>query len=71
MTSFIDTHCHLDKLDSTPERAVKEAKDAGVKKMLTISVDELSLDFVSNAVRQFPEVYGSVGFHPHLSLIHI
>ena len=65
MTSFIDTHCHLDKLDSTPERAVKEAKDAGVKKMLTISVDELSLDFVSNAVRQFPEVYGSVGFHPH------
>ena len=65
MTSFIDTHCHLDKLDSTPERAVKEAKDAGVKKVLTISVDELSLDFVSNAVRQFPEVYGSVGFHPH------
>ena len=25
MTSFIDTHCHLEKLDSTPERAVKEA----------------------------------------------
>jgi len=33
--------------------------------MLTISVDEQSLDFVLNAVRQFPEVYGSVGFHPH------
>ena len=33
--------------------------------MLTISVDESSLDFVSNAVQQFPEVYGSVGFHPH------
>ena len=33
--------------------------------MLTISVDEPSLDFVSNAVQQFPEVYGSVGFHPH------
>jgi TatD DNase family protein len=65
MTSFIDTHCHLDKLDSTPEEAVIEAKDAGVKRMLTISVDEPSLDFVSNAVQQFPEVYGSVGFHPH------
>ena len=65
MTSFIDTHCHLDKLDSTPEEAVNEAKDAGVKRMLTISVDEPSLDFVSNAVQQFPEVYGSVGFHPH------
>ena len=65
MTSFIDTHCHLDKLDSTAEEAVNEAKDAGVKRMLTISVDEPSLDFVSKAVRQFPEVYGSVGFHPH------
>lgn len=65
MTSFIDTHCHLDKLDSTPEEAVNEAKDVGVQRMLTISVDEPSLDFVSNAVQQFPEVYGSVGFHPH------
>ena len=65
MTSFIDTHCHLDKLDSTPEAAVNEAKDAGVQQMLTISVDEQSLDFVLNAVRKFPEVYGSVGFHPH------
>jgi TatD DNase family protein len=55
----------LDKLDSTPEEAVNEAKDAGVQRMLTISVDEPSLDFVSNAVQQFPEVYGSVGFHPH------
>jgi len=65
MTSFIDTHCHLDKLESTPEEAVIEAKDAGVQRMLTISVDESSLDFVSNAVRQFTEVFGSVGFHPH------
>ena len=65
MTSFIDTHCHLDKLESTPEEAILEAKEAGVQRMLTISVDEASLDFVSNAVKQFPEVYGSVGFHPH------
>ena len=33
--------------------------------MVTVSVDEPSLDFVSSMVRQFPEVYGSVGFHPH------
>tara|TARA_B100000945_G_C20320412_1_gene567383 strand:+ start:310 stop:1080 length:771 start_codon:yes stop_codon:yes gene_type:complete len=65
MTSFIDTHCHLDKLESTPKEAVDEAKDIGVKNMLTISVDEKSLDFVFHAVRKFPEVYGSVGFHPH------
>ena len=65
MTSFIDTHCHLDKLDSTPEEAIIEAKQAGVERMVTVSVDEPSLDFVSSMVQQFPEVYGSVGFHPH------
>jgi len=65
MTSFIDTHCHLDKLDSTPEEAIIEAKQAGVQRMVTVSVDETSLDFVSSIVQQFPEVYGSVGFHPH------
>ena len=65
MTSFIDTHCHLDKLDSTPEEAIIEAKQAGVQRMVTISVDEPSLDFVLSMVQQFPEVYGSVGFHPH------
>ena len=65
MTSFIDTHCHLDKLDSTPEEAIIEAKQAGVQRMVTVSVDEPSLDFVSSMVQQFPEVYGSVGVHPH------
>ncbi|MBC8258290.1 MAG: TatD family hydrolase [SAR324 cluster bacterium] len=65
MTSFIDTHCHLDKLESTPEDAIIEAKQAGVKHLITIAVDALSLDFVCGAVQQFPEVYGSVGFHPH------
>ncbi len=65
MTSFIDTHCHLDKLDSTPEEAIIEAKQAGVQRMVTVSVDEPSLDFVSSMVQQFPEVYGSVGLHPH------
>ena len=65
MTSFIDTHCHLDKLDSTPEEAVKQAKQEGVETMITISVDEESFDFVSNAVMQFKDVYGSVGLHPH------
>ena len=65
MTSFIDTHCHLDKLDSTPEDAVKNAIQEGVETMVTISVDEESFDFVSKAVMQFKDVYGTVGIHPH------
>jgi len=65
MTSFIDTHCHLDKLDSTPEEAVNQAIQEGVETMVTISVNEESFDFVSNAVKQFKDVYGSLGVHPH------
>ena len=65
MTSFIDTHCHLDKLDLSPEEAIHEAMQVGVKKMITISVDESSLSFVSSVVKKFLCVYGSVGFHPH------
>ena len=65
MTSFIDTHCHLDILESTPEETIIEAKQAGVQRMVTIAVDETSLDFVSSTVQEFPAVYGSVGFHPH------
>ena len=65
MTSFIDTHCHLDKLETNPEESVEEAKQEGVKTMVTISVDEESFDFVSKAVKQFKDVYGTVGIHPH------
>jgi len=65
MTSFIDTHCHLDKLNTTPEEAVKQAKQEGVETMVTISVNEESFNFVSNAVMQFKDVYGTVGVHPH------
>ncbi len=65
MTSFIDTHCHLDKLDSTAEEAVKEAKKNSVETMVTISVNEESFDFVSKAVKQFNNVYGTLGVHPH------
>ena len=65
MTSFIDTHCHLDKLELTPEEAVKQAKQKGVETMVTISVDEDSFDFVSNTVMRFKDGYGTVGLHPH------
>jgi len=67
MTSFIDTHCHLDKLDSSPEDAIFEANQVGVDNIITISVDEPSLNFVSSLVGRFPGVYGSLGFHPHES----
>ena len=65
MTSFIDTHCHLDKLDSSPKESVKQAIQEGVKTIITISVNEESFKFISKAVTQFNNVYGTLGIHPH------
>ena len=48
MTSFIDTHCHLDKLHLTPEEAVSEAKDAGTI-IETVKARELWQDIISSA----------------------
>ncbi|MGK5090642.1 TatD family hydrolase [Deltaproteobacteria bacterium TL4] len=65
MTSFIDTHCHLDLLKIDPEVAIQKAKAAQVELLVTIGVDIPSLAFVEYAVKQWASVYGSVGIHPH------
>ena len=41
---FVDTHCHLTMLDLTPydgnlDLALAQAREAGVSKFMTISVD--------------------------------
>lgn len=65
MTSFIDTHCHLDRLALTPKAAVEQAQDAGVRTVVTIAVDAESVDFVDGFTQAHPEVFGSLGVHPH------
>jgi len=65
MTSFIDTHCHLDKLALSLPEALTQAKAAQVNKLLTISVDSESISFVAETAANHEEVYGSLGIHPH------
>lgn len=65
MTSFIDTHCHLDRLALSLPEALNAAKAAQVQTLLTISVDRESLPFVIETARDQPEVYGALGIHPH------
>jgi TatD DNase family protein len=65
MTSFIETHCHLDKLTWTVPEALQRASDAGVQKLLTIAVDAESLDFVTQTAGEHERVYGALGIHPH------
>ena len=65
MTSFIDTHCHLDKLALSLPEALTQAKAAQVNKLLTISVDSESISFVAKTAANHEEVYGALGIHPH------
>jgi TatD DNase family protein len=64
---LVDSHCHLDFPDFAEERAdvVRRALDAGVGRMVTISTRVIRFPDVLAIAEAFPEVYCSVGTHPH------
>jgi TatD DNase family protein len=66
---LIDTHCHLDFPDFAPEQAaiVARAKARGVGRMITISTHLSRFDRVKAIAEAYPEVYCTVGTHPHHS----
>ena len=63
---FIDTHAHLDMIKKmTPEESVQRSLSEGVRYMINVgSSIEGSRKSVRYA-RQFPNVFASVGVHPH------
>lgn len=64
---LVDSHCHLDFPDFAEERAaiVARAKAAGVERMVTISTRVKRFPEILEIAEEFPEVYCSVGTHPH------
>ncbi len=63
---IIETHCHLDYLKLLPvEEILKNAKEQGVEKFLTISVEPDNFDVAKQLAEKFPEVYYTQGIHPH------
>ena len=63
---MIETHCHLDYLKSAPAcDIIEKAKDLGIEKMITISVEPSNFAIVSNLAEQYPDVYCTQGVHPH------
>ena len=67
MTMLIDSHCHLDFLDfaSQLDDVVTRARAAGIASMVTISTRVRRFADVLAIAERFPEVYCSVGTHPH------
>lgn len=64
---LVDSHCHLDFPDFAEEldAVVARAEAAGVGRMVTISTRVREQDKLRAIAERFPNVYCSVGTHPH------
>jgi len=66
MTEWIDVHCHLNMLEEGVEEAIKNAKAAGVRKIITIGTEPNDLPLVLDLAHKYaPDVYCTLGIHPH------
>jgi len=64
---FVDSHCHLDKLDKSPTElaeAVNFAQQRGVEHMLCVAVSVSEFDDMVETVSEFDNVSVSCGVHP-------
>lgn len=63
---IIDTHCHLDYLKKQSlDETLRVSVEAGVDKIITISVDSENLDITMDLAQKYSNVYCSQGVHPH------
>ncbi len=60
---LVDSHCHLNYLEE-PAARLKEARAAGVDRLLCIGVDAQHIDEVLALAAAEPDVWASVGQHP-------
>jgi TatD DNase family protein len=69
---LVDSHCHLDFADFAAERdaVVARARAAGVGTMLTIATRLDQFAAVSSIAEADPDIWCSVGVHPHEAADH-
>lgn len=62
---LIDTHSHVDMLEEiSVEDAIKNAKDAGVEKIIVPCASPKDVDKIYELVNSYDELYGLLGVHP-------
>jgi TatD DNase family protein len=64
----IDSHAHLGSCKPADSQLVAEARAAGVRRILTIGMDEESNRAAIEAARDYDEVFAAVGRHPNAAL---
>ncbi|CAL1238875.1 TatD family hydrolase [Candidatus Methylocalor cossyra] len=69
---FVDSHCHLDRLDLGPfdhrfEQLVTACRERQVEHMLCVAIDLESYPAMRRLVDGYPDISVSVGVHPNES----
>ncbi len=69
---FVDSHCHLNYQGLVDDQAavLDRARAAGVSTMLNISTRESEWDAVVATATRAPDVFASIGIHPHEADLH-
>ena len=64
---MIDSHAHLTAkaYRKDLEDVLKRAKDNGVTSILTVGIDMVSSEAAVRLAEKYPDVYATVGIHPH------
>lgn len=64
-TFLIDTHSHVDMIEGLAvEEVIKNASDAGVKKIIVPCAYPKDVDKIFELVNKYEELYGLLGVHP-------
>jgi TatD DNase family protein len=62
---MVDTHAHLSICEPPDDELVAAARDSGVRRILTVGLDEASNREAVQAAEAHEEVFASVGRHPN------
>lgn len=64
---IFDSHCHLDDKAYRKDvgRVIERAHRSGVKRMMTVGVNRKTAVLAVSLAESHPNLYASVGFHPH------
>lgn len=66
MSTWIDVHAHLDKLEEGPIAALEMAQKEGVQRIITIGTEPSDLPVVIELSEKYaPHVFCTLGIHPH------
>jgi TatD DNase family protein len=61
----LDSHCHLDLMDTPVEQALAEARAVGVTTVVQVGVDLESSRWSAQVAAEHPDVWAAVALHPN------